>query len=71
MHYKHSNGEVGTIDETTGKRSVWKVCDICGAQQRSNNGKRGSCKRKSGIRFIEILQPSLAFKIPYPIYLIK
>ena len=38
MHYKHSNGEVGTIDETTGKRSVWKVCDICGAQQRSNNG---------------------------------
>lgn len=37
MHYQHSNGEVGTTTET-GKRIVWKICDICGAQQHSNNG---------------------------------
>lgn len=38
MHYQHSNGEVGRTDPETGKRTVWKVCDICGAQQHSNNG---------------------------------
>lgn len=38
MHYQHSNGEVGTTDHETGKRTVWKICDICGAQQHSNNG---------------------------------
>ena len=38
MHYQHSNSEVGTTDPETGKHIVWKVCDICGAQQHSNNG---------------------------------
>ena len=38
MHYKHSNAEVGLTDTETGKKTVWKCCDICGAQQHSNNG---------------------------------
>ena len=37
-HYEHSNAEVGTTDPATGKRTVWKVCDICGREQHSNHG---------------------------------
>lgn len=38
MHYEHSNAEVGQTDPETGKKTIWKCCDICGAQQHSNNG---------------------------------
>lgn len=37
-YYQHSNAEVGTTDPATGKRTVWKVCDICGREQHSNHG---------------------------------
>lgn len=37
MVYEHSNAEVGTVDET-GKKTTWKVCDICGREQHSNHG---------------------------------
>lgn len=38
MHYEHSNKEVVELDTKTGKHTVWKICDVCGAQQKSNNG---------------------------------